>query len=115
MSQKTNILRALNRGDRLTQIEAYERFGCTRLGARIWDIEHDPALGIRVAREFKKVRKANGGLAEVKVYFLRHHHSRPEARNIAEEPPWPSQDEPLPETHDPREVQGCLLPTHPYA
>lgn len=38
MTQTDAILSALLRGDRLTQLEAYDRFGCTRLPARVWDL-----------------------------------------------------------------------------
>ncbi|WP_041834633.1 helix-turn-helix domain-containing protein [Actinobacillus succinogenes] len=56
------ILTALRNGERLTQLLAYERFGCTRLGARIYDLKqqgHDiqrrmvtVARGKRVAEYF---------------------------------------------------------------
>ena len=34
------ILKALLNGERLTQLDAYTRFNCTRLGARIYDIKN---------------------------------------------------------------------------
>ena len=33
------ILEALQRGETLTPIDALKRFGCFRLGARIWDLK----------------------------------------------------------------------------
>ena len=37
-SQLQGILEALQRGETLTPIDALNRFGCFRLGARIWDL-----------------------------------------------------------------------------
>lgn len=47
-SQTTLILEALQNGDKLTPIEALERFGCFRLCARIWEIK---AMGFDVKKE----------------------------------------------------------------
>ena len=38
-SQKAQILAALERGEALTPLDALRRFGCLRLGARIWDLK----------------------------------------------------------------------------
>lgn len=38
MSQTTQILQALERGETLTPIDALNRFGCFRLGARVYDL-----------------------------------------------------------------------------
>lgn len=38
-SQNLMILKALLNGERLTQLEAYSRFNCARLGARIYDLK----------------------------------------------------------------------------
>ncbi len=38
-SQAIEILRALQAGQKLTPIEALNRFGCFRLGARIYDLK----------------------------------------------------------------------------
>lgn len=35
-TQNGKILKALLNGERLTQLDAYTRFNCTRLGARIY-------------------------------------------------------------------------------
>jgi len=60
MSQKEQILRHLIRGKSITPLEALHRYGCFRLGARIWEIKKDgypvkqhiitTATGKRVAR-----------------------------------------------------------------
>ena len=39
-TQNGTILNALLNGERLTQLDAYTRFNCTRLGARIYDIKN---------------------------------------------------------------------------
>ena len=39
-TQNGTILKALLNGERLTQLDAYTRFNCTRLGARIYDIKN---------------------------------------------------------------------------
>ena len=39
-TQNSKILKALLNGERLTQLDAYTRFSCTRLGARIYDIKN---------------------------------------------------------------------------
>nr|DAU12990.1 MAG TPA: helix-turn-helix domain protein [Bacteriophage sp.] len=39
-TQNGKILKALLNGERLTQLDAYTRFNCTRIGARIFDIKN---------------------------------------------------------------------------
>jgi hypothetical protein len=41
MNQAEAIRKYLLQGNRLTPKEALEKFGCFRLGARIWDIKRD--------------------------------------------------------------------------
>lgn len=38
-AQCAQILKALKNGEKITQLEAYSRFNCTRLGARIYDLK----------------------------------------------------------------------------
>ena len=38
-TQALEILRALQSGDKLTPLDALNRFGCLRLGARIYDLK----------------------------------------------------------------------------
>jgi hypothetical protein len=38
-SQTDQILAYLREGNALTPLEALERFGCLRLGARVWDLK----------------------------------------------------------------------------
>lgn len=40
MSQNDAILDALLRGEKITPLDALRKYGCFRLGARIWDIRH---------------------------------------------------------------------------
>lgn len=39
-SQERMILEALKRGESLTPLDSLRRFGCLRLGARIWNLRH---------------------------------------------------------------------------
>lgn len=39
MSQQTEILAWLQAGQSLTPLDALRRFGCLRLGARVWDLK----------------------------------------------------------------------------
>jgi len=39
LSQKQEILKYLKEGNELTPMEALRKFGCFRLGARIWDLK----------------------------------------------------------------------------
>lgn len=39
MTQSEMILEALQRGEAVTPLFALQRFGCFRLGARIWDLK----------------------------------------------------------------------------
>lgn len=37
MSQTALVIRVLRRGEKLTPLDAWKRFGIYRLGARVWD------------------------------------------------------------------------------
>lgn len=39
-SQNQKILAYLKSGSGLTQLEALNKFGCMRLGARVWELRH---------------------------------------------------------------------------
>lgn len=62
-SQADRILVALKAGDRLTPLDALRRFGCFRLGARIYDLRD---AGYDVQTE--TVRMSSG--ARVARYYL---------------------------------------------
>jgi hypothetical protein len=51
-TQTESILEYLQAGNKLTPLEALNKFGCFRLGARIWDIKH---LGHDIKSELIKV------------------------------------------------------------
>lgn len=55
-SQNSRIYQSLVSGDRLTALEALSRFGCMRLGARIFDIES--TRNVTITRE--RVKTGNG-------------------------------------------------------
>ena len=46
-SQTARIKAALLRGETLTPMDALRRFGCFRLGARIWDLRNGHGMDIR--------------------------------------------------------------------
>lgn len=45
-SQNMEIRKVLMEGMIITQLSAYDQFGCTRLSARIWDLRHIYGLPI---------------------------------------------------------------------
>lgn len=47
-SQQQKILSYLLKGYRITPLEALSKFGCLRLGARIWNLKH---MGHKIERE----------------------------------------------------------------
>lgn len=49
-SQSAQIKAALLRGETLTPLDALRRFGCFRLGARIWELRHKCGMDIRAVR-----------------------------------------------------------------
>ena len=46
-SQTARIKAALLRGEKLTPMDALRRFGCFRLGARIWELRNEQGMDIR--------------------------------------------------------------------
>lgn len=46
-SQSAQIKAALLAGETLTPLDALRRFGCFRLGARIWDLRNKHGMDIR--------------------------------------------------------------------
>ncbi|MGE4297004.1 MAG: helix-turn-helix domain-containing protein [Desulfovibrionaceae bacterium] len=67
LSQADAILLALSRGDRLTPRDALFRFGCMRLGARIFDLK---ARGHSIESRFVEVTNTKGETVRVKQYFI---------------------------------------------
>ena len=49
-SQSAQIKAALMAGETLTPLDALRRFGCFRLGARIWELRHMHGMDIRAVR-----------------------------------------------------------------
>lgn len=68
-SQSAQILAFLREGNALTPLEALNRFGCFRLGARIWDLKKE---GHDIHTDFVEV----GGGKRVASYRLNPHESR---------------------------------------
>jgi hypothetical protein len=67
-SQAKQILEYMRQGNRITQLEAIEKFGCLRLSARIADISK--MIGYPCRRERISVRNRNGKEVRVMSYFL---------------------------------------------
>jgi hypothetical protein len=63
-SQRNMILEALQAGEHLTAIDALSRFGCFRLGARIWEIRNELGYDVKM----KLVETSNG--AHVAEYWI---------------------------------------------
>ena len=49
-SQTARIKAALLRGEKLTPMDALRRFGCFRLGVRIWELRHKCGMDIKAVR-----------------------------------------------------------------
>ena len=67
MKQVDMILNHLETKGPLTQLEALQKYGCGRLGARIWDLRH---AGFPINTRYKSVKKANGERAVVAEYYI---------------------------------------------
>lgn len=68
-AQTKQILRYMQDGHRITDAKARAFFGCSRLSARIWDIEHQ--CGVPVQREFQYKLDSDGKVVKKwKAYWL---------------------------------------------
>lgn len=66
-TQCDRILEAMKRGESVTQLDAWARFGCSRLAARIRDLRDE---GQEIRDEFVKVSNRFGEDCRVKRYWL---------------------------------------------
>ena len=66
LTQCDQVLEAITHGS-LTPLEALERFGCFRLGARIWELKK---RGYPIKCEMVEVKTRDGGTATVARYSL---------------------------------------------
>ena len=66
-SQCDRILEAMKRGEAVTQLDAWARFGCSRLAARAKDLRDE---GHDIASEWVEVQNRYGEACRVKKYFL---------------------------------------------
>lgn len=67
MSQKEEILKYMKSNGGITQLQATNSIGCTRLAARIADLKAD---GHKIKKEWITVRKKFGGKVRVVRYSL---------------------------------------------
>ena len=68
MSQTAKILCYMLEGNAITPMEALDKFGCFRLGARIKDIER--MLGYAPKRDRVQVKNREGKYVRVARYWL---------------------------------------------
>ena len=68
MTDKERILKHLQENGSITPLEALERYGCYRLGARVWDLRHD---GHDIATEIVEGKDRNGDPMRYAKYTLR--------------------------------------------
>lgn len=66
-SQCDRILDAMRRGESVTQLDAWMRFGVSRLPARVRDLRDD---GIDIASEWVETQNRFGEVCRVKKYSL---------------------------------------------
>lgn len=66
-SQTQKILKHLIRYGKITSIQAFNNFGCTRISARIFDLKQ---LGIGIDTQMVFKKKANGEHVHYGVYRL---------------------------------------------
>ena len=66
-SQKKKILKYLLQYGSITTMKAYEKFGCTRLASRIFDLKQ---LGIGIETEIVYKKKPDGEYVHYGIYRL---------------------------------------------
>lgn len=57
MTQEQHIYNWLNQGRTLTPLQALNKWGCMRLGARIWNLKQK---GMKISRKMITVKTRNG-------------------------------------------------------
>lgn len=67
MSQTEQIHKHLKEGNTITSLEAIERFGVTRLSARIYELRQQ---GVNIEDQYITVTNRFGEEVEVKMYYL---------------------------------------------
>jgi hypothetical protein len=65
-AQREKILDYLVKGGRLTALKAQEKFGCMRLGARIFELKDR----FNIRSQFISVKNRNGDAVKVKEYWM---------------------------------------------
>lgn len=67
MSQKSDILEHLQKGNTISRLQALNIFGCFELKARICELEDD---GHKIHTDYEMVTKANGKRKKMALYSL---------------------------------------------
>ena len=79
MAQTKEILNDLLTGARITSLEAINRYGCTRLAARIKNVEE---MGYKVERRMIEVPTRNGKTKVAEYWIEPKPKPKPEINNI---------------------------------
>lgn len=66
-SQRDQILAHLERHGRITPLEALDRYGCFRLGARVYELRE---AGVNIDTKRKEVKTRRGSKSVVAEYRL---------------------------------------------
>ncbi len=68
MSQKSDILEHLQKGNTISRLQALNVFGCFELRARICELQDD---GHKIHTDYEMITKANGKKKQVAIYSLK--------------------------------------------
>ena len=68
MSQKSDILEHLQKGNTISRLEALNTFGCFELRARICELQDE---GHKIHTDYEMITKANGKKKQIAVYSLK--------------------------------------------
>lgn len=64
-SQNSQILQHLKAGQSITPLEALDKYGCLRLGARIYDLKSE--MGVEIDREMVKDEETQKRFARYRI------------------------------------------------
>lgn len=108
MSQKEQIKQYLLTGKTLSPLEALQKFGCFRLGARIWDLRHEGYQIENIGADDGQyaVYKMKMGDCDCGVKPEGHTHPSPSVVRFSKAPDAISYPVKLPPAFDPKPTQN---------
>ena len=68
MSQKSEILEHLQKGNSVTRLQALQDFGCFELRARICELQD---AGHKIHTDYEMITKANGKKKQIAIYSIK--------------------------------------------